>query len=421
MMTFRYSWSMCCIALAALVTTSTTAVAQTATAVTQAAEPKVTQPKLITRIYDISDLTSTRPQFPYTGDLPGASPGRLQGQSGAAFNPVGGGGGMGGAAGGGGFFSVPAAGAQMGGGGMGGGMGGGVVQDGSHGDGMGGFSGGMGGRSAYWETYSERSSVSRILMEEGNSVADLLMDYVATDTWEDNGGTGTIREIGSTLLVHQTAEVHAELVEFLQALNRTLSGQQNYQLEVWWLPLSHADRHELDQSVAQAVELPQQREFIRGLSERQGGYHGRLRCVDHTVCNMTWGIVRPGVVGQVPVVGNGASELQPIVRNFHIGIILEAAVDPVADHLVAAEDVGKLANVRFRSILTDEDSGDSDASAGPGIDRFRIPAQVTEGVARLRIAEPTIIGSLTSEAIPVAAEESTQREVVIVMLLSKLD
>ncbi|MBL8816513.1 MAG: hypothetical protein JNL58_10820 [Planctomyces sp.] len=384
---------------------------QSGDAVVDAAEEK-----LVTRIYNVSALVDHRQQFPYTGDLPAAS-------GSAQVSPLGGlggfgggqaGGGMGG--GGGGFFSVPTVSMQLG--GMGGGGGGMAGPGMGMGGGLGG--GGLGGGGMDLGIQSSATDIASSLESNGESFSTVIEQNVAPASWEDagEGGAGSIQELGSLFLIRQTESVHAEIATFLKELTLANPGQTAYHLEVWWLPLSQVERDELAQAEQKLNQPGQRIEFIRKLAEKTQGFHGAIRCVDRTVTNMSSGLRKPVIVGSVPVVGGGnATGEQPLVRLLHVGILLEVYIDPVADHLVSAEDAGQISQLRYRSVLTRDDSATGEVHAGK-IDRFRLGSHVSEGISHLRLGHPTIVGTLTSAAIP-PVEGTDQNEIVLVMLLTK--
>jgi len=55
--------------------------------------------------------------------------------------------------------------------------------------------------------------------EEGESLKEALITFVYPDKWEANGGTGIMQEVGSTLVVRQTPDVHKAIAAFLSELD----------------------------------------------------------------------------------------------------------------------------------------------------------------------------------------------------------
>jgi general secretion pathway protein D len=180
--------------------------------------------KMVTRVYDITDLIGEPANFQQMGGMMGGMGGMgggmgMMGGMGGMGGGMGGygGGGMGGYGGGGGGYG----GGGMGGGGYGGGgMGGGGY--GGGGMGGGGYGGGMGGMGGM-DNSRYRAEDLRYLIE------DTISPYTWTET-SDTGEGGTITtyptgERPKKLAVHHTREVHAEIEKLLQDLRKALGHQ----------------------------------------------------------------------------------------------------------------------------------------------------------------------------------------------------
>ena len=158
--------------------------------------------KMVTRVYDITDLVGEPAQY---GGIQGMMMGQMMGQ-------MSGGGGMGGGMGGGGYGGGMGG---MGGGGMGGyggGMGGGGM--GGYGGGMGG--GMMGGQGGYMQA---------------QSLVQLVQESIDPVSWFDlsDTGEGTITPYPTQqpkkLAVYNTHEVHIEIEKLLTELRKSLGHQ----------------------------------------------------------------------------------------------------------------------------------------------------------------------------------------------------
>lgn len=388
--------------------------------------PQEPAPTLELRIYNLSELVDSRQEFPYTGDLPAASgaPGFMSSLPSSYGGGIGGGAGGigGGGSGGGGFFSMPVDpqfGGGMAAGGDSGGMGMGGPGAGMMGGGGGMMGGGLGGGGMSLGLGSGATDVATSLEMNAESITDLITSYVAPESWEQLGGTGSLKQVGSLLLIRQTADVHQQVAAFLKKLTEENPGHQQYQLEVWWLPLNPQERDEFLQSEVKLTDSAQRINYIRTVAEKTQGFHGTVRCLDRTITHFSSGVRKPVVVGVVPVVGGGnATGEQPIVRHLHIGLLLESYITPVASHLLPAEQAGKFSQIRYRAVLTRDDQADLQPVPGK-IDRFRLGAHVSEGVGVVQLGHPTIMSSLTSVAIP-PLEGTDQNEIYLVMLLTKI-
>lgn len=125
--------------------------------------------EMITRVYDISDLLIRAPRFTNAAQL---DPGQALQQAAQAGAQSGLGGGMGG-------------------GGGGGGAGGGGQL----------FQGGQGGGRQ--EDGDPQADIERLI--------SLITDSIEPETWQNNGGNGSVRAFRNLLVVHNTVLVHQRL------------------------------------------------------------------------------------------------------------------------------------------------------------------------------------------------------------------
>ncbi len=193
----------------------------------------------VRRIYPVRDLLALS-QGPYGmmysggmmgGGFPGGMGGMMPGMPGmpgmGLGEPDGGLGVGGGDAAGfggdpGGLGGIGFGGASGGGGRPGMGMpGGGMASMGSGGEmgpgGMGGMSGGMGGLGG------PGGGGGYPMPPHPSPLIKLIIDTVAPDTWEVNGGPGAISELGGVLVVRQSDRVQREIADLLSELREQLA------------------------------------------------------------------------------------------------------------------------------------------------------------------------------------------------------
>jgi hypothetical protein len=302
---------------------------------------------------------------------------------------VGGGGGqMGG--GGGGFFNVPAEPVQMGGGGF---VGGG---------------------------YDDHEPSLKSSLEDlgGPSIVDLIQYALADESWESEDGLSLIDDLGHSLMIRQTEKVHAEIAKFLKELTSSVVGNQTYRLEAWWIPVDMADRGNIEQMIAGESEVEDVRQQLTTLQEAKSGHHGTLICRERLTNHVASGNHVPVISGSVPVVGEGVTGDQPIVRTLFLGLMLEATVQAVPEYSVAKD--GKStdqADVTFRTFVTSRDDKGQDAANAGKIDRYSLAKEAAEGTCRLRVGRPTLVSSLSERT----SEKSSSSELQLIMLLTGID
>jgi hypothetical protein len=352
----------------------------------EAAVADAIQP-LVVKFYDITPLVTPRQHHRFnvgSVQVTGGDMGLAGGQGG-----VGGGGGqMGG--GGGGFFNVPAEPVQMGGGGF---VGGGYDD----------------------HEPSLKSSLENL---GGPSIVDLIQYALADESWESEDGLSLIDDLGHSLMIRQTEKVHAEIAKFLKELTSSVVGNQTYRLEAWWIPVDMADRGNIEQMIAGESEVEDVRQQLTTLQEAKSGHHGTLICRERLTNHVASGNHVPVISGSVPVVGEGVTGDQPIVRTLFLGLMLEATVQAVPEYSVAKD--GKStdqADVTFRTFVTSRDDKGQDAANAGKIDRYSLAKEAAEGTCRLRVGRPTLVSSLSERT----SEKSSSSELQLIMLLTGID
>jgi hypothetical protein len=351
---------------------------------------------LVVKFYDITPLVTPRLHHRFNVSSSQVTEGEV-GLIGGVQGGFGGGGGqMGG--GGGGFFNVPAEPVQLG--GLGGGASGGVFVRGSVDEG------------------EEPSLKSYLDNMDGLSIGDLIKDSIANESWEKEDGYELIHDLGNTLMIRQTEKVHAEIATFLKELTSSVVGGQNYRLEAWWIPVDMADRGNIEQTITGVSELEDVRQQLTTLQEAKSGHHGTLICRERLTNHVASGNHVPVISGSVPVVGQGSTGDQPIVRALFLGLMLEAKVQTVPEYVIAKDaQPSDQVDVTFRTFVTSRDDKGQDRANAGKIDRYSLAKDAAEGTCRIHVGRPTLVSSLSERT----SEKSSSTELQLIMLLTRID
>lgn len=361
----------------------------------EAAVAEATQP-LVVRFYDITPLVTPRQHHRFNVGSFQVTGVDVGGMGGAQGGFGGGGGQMGG--GGGGFFHVPAEPVQLGGGGFGGGAPASVFVAGS--------------------SDEEPSLKSYLEGLGGPSIADLIRDTIANESWESQDGYDMIHDLGNSLMIRQTEKVHGEIATFLKELTSSVVGGQTYRLEAWWIPVEMADRGNIEQILVDALTVEDVRQELTTLQQAKSGHHGTLICRERLTNHVASGNHVPVISGSVPVVGQGTTGDQPIVRTLFLGLMLEAKVQTVPDYAVAKDDKSsEQVDLTFRTFVTSRDDKGQDAANVGKIDRYSLAKEAAEGTCRIQLGRPTLVSSLSERT---SAKSSTS-ELQLIMLLTRID
>ena len=240
------------------------------------------------------------------------------------------------------------------------------------------------------------------------ALVELIIGNVDADSWEENGGSGTITAVNDTLLVRQNAKNQQKVAEFLKHLHQNTIGGQSLTIELWWLPLDDEGRRNLDKVLAgdNAVAT------LNELSEAVGGYHGQLKGRNRVMGNFSSGHRVPLIAGRIPVVGTGAIGVQPIVSQVHVGIM--AQVMPRLQESWEGDGIQLSLQTEITDMrdLRNSENGDGD------IDRYELGRHALAASVICRPATLTIAGSLSAIGLIPDAGQATQ-ELTVVVQVSK--
>jgi hypothetical protein len=375
----------------------------------RASEPEVTkQPasddadELVIKVYRVNDLIVAAPNYAYEGTfLPGMSrtvPGANAGTQNSIGNGFMGGGGMGGMGGG------------MG--GMGGGMGG-------MGGGMGGMMGATGGGQVRGDhlaqiggkgqsvggTASVSASGNVVVRQPSARITFGVLIHAITnlidrDSWEENGGEGSIQPVGGALAVSNTSAVHAKLETFLVALRAQNDALRSISIDAHWLALDDEQLAKLRGGADKKRSSTGQGITHEGLASLSGETRrasAHLTCLNGQTIHAISGLMKTKIQGGIPVVGgSGTPGYQAVITTPHLGTLLQ-----ITPSLLPGDDA---ALVDLHSSVTrweDEEAavklniGDSADDTVAQIDRLKIGAQQLATSLRVPLGRPTLIGGMS--------------------------
>ncbi|MEX0937734.1 MAG: hypothetical protein WDZ59_07715 [Pirellulales bacterium] len=336
-----------------------------------------TLPDLQIRVYDVGDFVMEVRDYEY----PGSDQGPALGQTAPGY----GGAGMGGM--GGGMFAVPAEAGQTP-------MGGGV--------------GGM------------PAAAAPISME---GLTRVILNVVAPDTWSEAGGHGRLDSFGSSLIIAQTSENHAQIEQLLAQLRKNLGEHRTVKIDARWLPLNSEMLGQLvsDSGDGAAVN----REALEQFSRQPGSIRMRTSCFSGQLVYVVSGTKRSIVSGYMPVVGSvdDGADLRGLVSTTHSGPFrfvanqTSSAVNQGANVGYHAQveklNIGTLLEIRptlvrdtntavvdLRATVTgsEKSNGEAAISVRPGppeVDRVAIQTEELATTLRVPLGEPVLVGGMT--------------------------
>ena len=179
-----------------------------------------------------------------------------------------------------------------------------------------------------------------------------------------------------------------------------------------------ADRGNIEQTITGVSELEDVRQQLTTLQEAKSGHHGTLICRERLTNHVASGNHVPVISGSVPVVGQGSTGDQPIVRALFLGLMLEAKVQTVPEYVIAKDaKPSDQVDVTFRTFVTSRDDKGQDTANAGKIDRYSLAKDAAEGPCRIHVGRPTLVSSLSERT----SEKSSSTELQLIMLLTRID
>jgi hypothetical protein len=169
------------------------------------------------------------------------------------------------------------------------------------------------------------SSAKDRVVTDTTPIKDLITNEIATKTWVDNGGTGTIDEYDRLLTISQTQEVHAEIKQFLARFRARRLAVPDLSVELHWLWLDAEHRARLQPSQAklpaERVSLEVDPQRLQQIAAEVRSFHARIICSNGIATAVAAGDRRSVVTSAIPVVGGDGVGYQPIISVPNVGVV----------------------------------------------------------------------------------------------------
>lgn len=342
---------------------------------------------LVVKVYRVMDLVVPVPNYPYEGTfLPG------MGKSAPGVNPNGFRGGMGGMSGGmmgGASGGAPPAGGTGSGAGGGGGMGGGMfrVPDGYLGQ-----VGGLGGTPGV-----PRPSLSQRIT--WGSLMNVITSLIDPDSWEENGGAGSIQPIGGALAISQTLPVHAKVETFFKDLRREIGSLRQLSIEAHWVLVNSEQLASLHGAEGQPASRSQQFSRDKLTALPPGAHHAsaRITCINGQTVHVISGRLETKVQGAIPVVGTSPG-YQATILTPHFGALLQLTPLMLPDQDMVLVDL-------HSAVTQSDEKADAVKLSGPNdtkdpavqIDRIHSGAQQLATSLNVPLGKLVLVGGMSLE------------------------
>ncbi|HVU86839.1 MAG TPA: hypothetical protein VHD36_05935 [Pirellulales bacterium] len=339
---------------------------------------------LVVKVYRVIDLVVPVPNYPYEGTfLPG------MGKSAPGVNPTGFRGGMGGMGGGMGGMGGGGGAAPAAGGGGGGGMGGGMFRVPDHILGqVGGLGGGLGGTPP-------RPSISQRI--SWGPLMNTITSLIDPESWDEQGGSGSISPIGGALAISQTLPVHAKIETFFKDLRREIGTLRQVSVEAHWVLVNGEQLAALtgaaDKQVSRGGEIS--RERLTALPPGARHASGRVTCINGQTVHVISGRLDTKVQGAIPVVGTSPG-YQATILTPHFGALLQLTPLILPDQDMVLVDL-------HSAVTQSDEKTDAIKLTGPNdtkdpavqIDRIQSGAQQLATSLNLPLGKLVLVGGMS--------------------------
>ncbi len=253
-----------------------------------------------------------------------------------------------------------------------------------------------------------------------DGLAEAIQNVIEPSSWEVAGGEGRLQQLGSSLIVWQTRNLHHQIGDLLNQLRAGSGERKTVTIDARWLLL---DSDELEQLLPASPggDRRVERSLLAEFTRRPTSIRGITNCFSGQLVYLVSGTRRNVVTSYIPVVGSvqrhrnderlvslqdatirfvsddgvGNVGYQPIVSQLNFGALLE-----IRPTLVPAGDT---AIVDLKSTLTVLSQESGNQSPPPAINQTAIETQELATTLRIPLGQPTLVGGLTYVAPPVTS------------------
>ncbi len=189
------------------------------------------------------------------------------------------------------------------------------------------------------------SAINRVA-NDINPIKDAITNIIATKTWVDNGGTGTISDYDRMLVISQTREIHLQIEQFLADLRARRQARPTLSVELNWLWLDAKQRDRLLAGQAKSSHgqrsLAVDRQRLRKIARKVPGFHGQVTCESGIGTAIAAGDRRAIILSAIPVIGGDGIGYQPIISAPNVGVTAQVRPTFVPGTKTAILDIASI-------------------------------------------------------------------------------
>ena len=253
-----------------------------------------------------------------------------------------------------------------------------------------------------------------------DSVIEMIMSTVASSSWDQVGGHGSIAaSYGRFLIISQTLRVHREIESLLAEIRAKREIAGTLVVELHWLWLDAAQHEQLvgnaKPTAAGRAPWLVDAKALAQLADKVPGFRGQIACTNGQLVHLASGDRQSVITSAIPVIGSGVG-YQPVIERPNVGIVVELRPSAVPGADAVILDVqstitrwGKpRPSVRVGASwppyqVTEglPNEGNKETVAQPSgeasapVDRPVMPAQQLAATVRVPLGQPVVLGAMT--------------------------
>jgi len=203
--------------------------------------------------------------------------------------------------------------------------------------------GGAGGNAGLFGEAPAADTASLTSSMTPQVIMDLILRTVGPGSWSDEGGRGSIDNVGALLVITQTAENHKKIAELLDQLR---TARPLVTIEARWVLLSDDQVAQIVPDDATKRTVPQE---VTAAALKEAGatviYRGLITCFDRQTVHLATGKGQAIMANMTPVIAEAAVGVEPKITKVLWGALLEVTPALAPD--------AKSVTLRLHSLITE--------------------------------------------------------------------
>jgi hypothetical protein len=257
-----------------------------------------------------------------------------------------------------------------------------------------------------------------------------LLEMIKTYVSDLDSSGGECSIFRGSLIVRNTAEVHKEVADLLQAVRTTSDVGRSVTVDATWLVLTPQQLETLRRTASLKPDAPaaELRKSFEELSQQATAIHGHIACLNGQQVHLATGRRQVISSGGTPTVGVGAAGYTATISVLNLGAVLQVTPSFSGDggkavvdlHTVVTQWKEPAVPIQIASQVLA--GSEEKKSAGPlvhtlvTIDRADIGAQEWSSTVSIPTGQPVYVGSVTlsgDKAVPLEPAQNPELALVI--------